>query len=418
MKRINVKILIAISCILMTGFLLWFAFNSLLTARPIAQAILRGLAFSLRQTIENIVVKDKSFESLHSFRYRDIAFFAIIDNKGTIKFHQNPELIGESIEDGRYKNALSATEPIENYIKLGTGEVVYEVHFPIRVNEERYILRLALHTWQADQIINRARTGATILLTVTIGAWILGLLLIKMLRREVLLKDKISKQTQMAKLGELGAVLAHEVRTPLAGIKGYAQLLTEKIADERLRKFSALITQEAIRLEGLVNDLLDYARNDNPADGNTFVNKELLISIWNMISEKENVDKIKFDISIDKDVWVKCRKERFWQLMINLFSNAVQAVQPEGVVKVTVMEKQGMAVIIVQDTGPGFTEEAIKKAFEPFFTTRARGSGLGLAVCHKIVERCGGKITASNAKEGGAIIAITLPITKILEGKK
>lgn len=236
MKKINVKTLILISCFLLTGFLLWFAINNYLSARPIAQAILRGLAFSLRQTIENIAVKDKSFESLHSFRYRDIAYFAVIDNEGTIKFHQNPELIGESIEDGRYKNALSATEPIENYVKLGTGEVVYEVHLPIQINEKKYILRLALHTWQADQIINRARTGATILLTVTVGAWILGLLFMKVLRREVLLKEKIAKQSQMAKLGELGAVLAHEVRTPLAGIKGYAQLITEKITDERLKK--------------------------------------------------------------------------------------------------------------------------------------------------------------------------------------
>lgn len=418
MKKINVKTLILISCFLLTGFLLWFAINNYLSARPIAQAILRGLAFSLRQTIENIAVKDKSFESLHSFRYRDIAYFAVIDNEGTIKFHQNPELIGESIEDGRYKNALSATEPIENYVKLGTGEVVYEVHLPIQINEKKYILRLALHTWQADQIINRARTGATILLTVTVGAWILGLLFMKVLRREVLLKEKIAKQSQMAKLGELGAVLAHEVRTPLAGIKGYAQLITEKITDERLKKFSNLITQEAIRLEGLVNDLLDYARNDNPADGDTCINRELLISIWNIISEKENVDKINFEVAIAKEVWVKCRKERFWQLLINLFSNAVQAVQPEGVVKVTVTEKQGMAVIIVQDTGPGFTEEAIKKAFEPFFTTRARGSGLGLAVCHKIVEGCGGKISISNAKEGGAIITITLPTIKIMEDKR
>lgn len=144
----------------------------------------------------------------------------------------------------------------------------------------------------------------------------------------------------------------------------------------------------------------------------------MLISIWNIISEKENVDKINFEVAIAKEVWVKCRKERFWQLLINLFSNAVQAVQPEGVVKVTVTEKQGMAVIIVQDTGPGFTEEAIKKAFEPFFTTRARGSGLGLAVCHKIVEGCGGKISISNAKEGGAIITITLPTIKIMEDKR
>lgn len=416
-RKINVSFLILISCILLTVFFIWFAINNYLSARPIAQAILKGLAFSIKQTIENMCERDKSFESLNSFRYRDVAYFAIIDKNGTIKFHQNPELIGEQIEDKRYVNAFSSPEPLQDYVRLGTGEIVFEVHLPIKVKEDRYILRLALHTWQADQIINRAKTGATILLSVLTGAWILGLLLIKMFRREVLLKEQIAKKSQMAKLGELGAVLAHEVRNPLAGIKGYAQLLHEKISDERLKNFSNLIVQEAIRLEGLVNDLLDYVRNDDPADGTTCINKELLLSIWNIISEREKVDKIKFDLFINREVCVKCHKEKFWQLMINLFINAVQAIQQEGVVSVRVTEKKGVVEITIKDTGPGFTEEAIKKAFEPFFTTRPRGCGLGLAVCHKIVERCGGKIRAENAEEGGAIITITLPVIKIIEEK-
>ena len=162
--------------ILMTVFLLWFAANSQQTARPVARALLQGLALSLTQAIENLAARDPSFKTLTDFRYRDIAYFALIDRSGRVRFHQNPELAGEIVADDRYLPAFSAAAPVENRIRLGTGEEVYECHLPLHLPGETLVLRLVLHTWQADQVINRARTGATILLTVTASAWVLGFL--------------------------------------------------------------------------------------------------------------------------------------------------------------------------------------------------------------------------------------------------
>jgi two-component system sensor histidine kinase HydH len=212
----------------------------------------------------------------------------------------------------------------------------------------------------------------------------------------------------MARLGELGAVLAHEVRTPLAGIKGYAQLLGERITDERSRRFAALIAQEAVRLEGLVNDLLDYARQDDPSDGSTLLDEELLNMTWSMV-DRADIQTVKLELSIPPGVRIACRPERLRQLLINLFSNAVQAIPSEGTVRVAVTEERQMVTLKVQDSGAGFTEEAMKRAFDPFYTTRPRGSGLGLAVCRKIAEGCGGRISAANADGGGAIITVLLP---------
>jgi signal transduction histidine kinase len=95
--------------------------------------------------------------------------------------------------------------------------------------------------------------------------------------------------------------------------------------------------------------------------------------------------------------------------LINLFSNAVQAIPSEGTVRVAVTEGRQMVMLNVRDSGAGFTEEAMKRAFDPFYTTRPRGSGLGLAVCRKIAEGCGGRISAANADGGGAIITVLLP---------
>ncbi|MBA4422856.1 MAG: histidine kinase [Syntrophus sp. (in: bacteria)] len=409
MKRPGADTLLLTGGILMTAFLLWFAVNSQLSAVPVARAMLQGLALSLGQAIDYLAARDPSLKSLADFRYRDIAYFALIDRSGRIRFHQNPELVGELVEDNRYHPAFSAAEPVENRVRLGTGEEVYECHLPLHLPGEAVVLRLVLHTWQADQVINRARTGATILLTLTVSAWVLGFLLFRLHKREARRREQMARQEQMARLGELGAVLAHEVRTPLAGIKGYAQLLVERITDERSRGFAALIVQETVRLEGLVNDLLDYARQDDPGDGCALLDETLFYDAWNMITNRADGQSVKPELSIPSDVRVACRPERLLQLLINLFSNALQAMPLEGTVHVKVTEERERVTLKVRDTGAGFTEEAMKRAFDPFFTTRPRGSGLGLAVCRKIAEGCGGGISAANADGGGAVMTVLLP---------
>ena len=221
-KRPGADTLLLVGGVLMTAFLLWFAVNSQLSARPVARALLQGLALSLGQSIDYMAARDPSFKTLADFRYRDVAYFALIDRSGRVRFHLNPELAGEIVADDRYIPAFSAAAPVENRIRLGTGEEAYECHLPLHLPGETLVLRLVLHTWQADQIINRARTGATILLTLTVSAWVLGFLLVRLRRRDARRREQMARQEQMARLGELGAVLAHEVRTPLAGIKGYA----------------------------------------------------------------------------------------------------------------------------------------------------------------------------------------------------
>ncbi|MDP1993066.1 MAG: hypothetical protein Q8K00_18785, partial [Syntrophales bacterium] len=102
MKRPGAGNLLLVGGILMTAFLLWFAVSSQLSAGPVARAILQGLALSLRQAIENLAARDPSFKALSDFRYRDIAYFALIDRSGRVRFHQNPELVGEIVADNRY----------------------------------------------------------------------------------------------------------------------------------------------------------------------------------------------------------------------------------------------------------------------------------------------------------------------------
>lgn len=395
--------------LLLTALLIWSAAANYRNAEPVAQSILRGLSFSLGQAIESMVARDPSLKSLSSFRTHDIAYFCLIDRQGMIRFHSNPDLIGERIQDTRY--AAVAEQPIvtEERTRLGTGELVFETHQQLHVAEGTLILRLALHTWQADQIIRRARTGAAMILALVACAWGLGLWALRLQRLEMRREKTLARREHLAGLGELGAVLAHEVRTPLAGIKGYAQLLLEKAADDRTRRFSGTIVGEVVRLEELVNDLLLYARQESGAEGRV-VAGEAVQSAWELLAEQARQQGVVLRTEGDISVQLSCSPDQLRQVLLNLCANALSVQPAGGEVRIAVLpDSQKMIRIAVADRGPGFTEEALQRCFDPFYTTRPSGSGLGLAVCRKIVEGCGGTIMAQNRVEGGAELVFRLP---------
>jgi len=128
-----------------------------------------------------------------------------------------------------------------------------------------------------------------------------------------------------------------------------------------------------------------------------------------MVAGRADVQTVNLELSILSGMQVACRPERLRQLLINLFSNALQAVLAEGTVSATVTEGRGMVTLKVQDSGAGFSEEAMKRAFDPFYTTRPRGSGLGLAVCRGVLRGLEGDIRFIGAPPLSRI-EVTLPL--------
>lgn len=403
--------LLLAGAILLTGFVVWFAVASYLNAVPVSRAMQRGLALSLGQAIEGVATRDPSFATLTAFKAPDLAYFALLDRNGTIRFHSNADLIGEPVPDSRYQPVFSGGEFMAQRIRLGTGEEVYESHLPLHLSGQTLALRLVLHTWQADEIVRRARTGMTLLLVLAAAAWGLGGWALRLQKRDLMRQEAMVRHEHLAQLGALGAVLAHEVRTPLAGIKGFAQLLGERLQEPRQQQYAARIVAESERLEGLVSDLLCYARQEAQPEGHAPVG-ETVRHAWESLAAEAAKAGVILQLKGDIDRQVACPVDRLQQVLLNLFSNAIQAMPEGGTVQVTVSADRDQAILLIADTGPGFAEQSLQRAFDPFYTTRASGSGLGLAVCRKIVEGYDGTITAANRSEGGAVITLRLPPAK------
>lgn len=409
--RFSVSYIMVFVGLLLSGLLIWFANASYRSAYPVAYSHLQGDALSLGQVIESIAFRDPTLQLLADFSSADIAFFEVIDQKGTIRFHSNPDLIGEQVGDERWKPVFDSPVAREERTRLGTGETVFESQQQLHLDSGTLVLRLALHTWRADQIIHRARAGSLTIVALLLAAWTMAFYLFQLYQGSLKHREELAKQAHLAQLGALGAVLAHEVRTPLAGIKGYAQLLEEHLDEPRQQRFTQKIVVEATRLEALVNELLTYSHQEAMPDGIAAFD-EVLASVWEQIAITAGKNGVTLEVDGVLEQPVALFPDRLHQVLLNLLTNAVQAMPEGGTIRVSLLEGDERATVLIADQGAGFDADALKKGFDPFYTTRPSGSGLGLAVCRKIVEGYGGTISVENSEEGGAVVTLVLPLAK------
>jgi two-component system sensor histidine kinase HydH len=198
----------------------------------------------------------------------------------------------------------------------------------------------------------------------------------------------------------MSAVLAHEIKNPLASLKGNAQLLAAMLpVGDKSRAKAERVVDEAVRLESLTNDLLQFVRTG--AIQREAVDPATVV--------RDAAASVKGDITVDVS-----RAPRTWSLdagrirevIINLVDNAVAAGEP---VKVEVKAENKALVIEVSDHGPGIPEEDREKIFEPFFTGKTEGTGLGLAVVRRTIELHGGRVVALENSGGGARFRAEIP---------
>lgn len=416
MLRFSAFLLIFVTVLVLTGGLSWFAIRDYRLAVPVAQENLRGLALTLATAMEGVAARDPSLKSLTSFQTPEIAYAALLSAKGKILFHTNPDLIGSDVTDERYRPVLTKEGLSESRVRLGTGEIVSEFQTPVQLSDQSGILRLALHTWRSEAIMRRARQGMTEIFSLLTVGWILGLIIIGLLRRQARQQRQAARQQELARLGEVGAVLAHEIRNPLAGIKGYGQLLEERLPDGRERGFATLIVSEAWRLERLAHDILLYTRSESivAAPCQPAI---VAAGVVALLTPQAQELEIRFSCDIPDDLLVSCPEERLQQVLLNLLTNGMQASPVGGLVTVSGRRVGKWVELRVTDNGPGIAKEMQNVLFEPFRTSKARGAGLGLSVCKKIVDGCGGSIEVKNGSGGGAEFTVRLPVAVLKNGE-
>ena len=235
------------------------------------------------------------------------------------------------------------------------------------------------------------------------------------LSSRVRMEEQLREQAALVRLGEMAAVIAHEVRNPLAGIRGAVQVIARRFAeDSRDAAVAGEIVARIDALNGLIQDLLLFARPPNPRPMPTQVSALVAITAELLAADPALAGvRVEIDGSAPP---VAGDGELLKIVFQNLLVNSAHAMQGRGKIRVAVESSDGFCALRFIDNGPGIPSEIRAKIFMPFFTTKARGTGLGLATAKRLVEAHQGSITVECPLEGGTTVTIRLPLASEASG--
>ncbi len=225
-------------------------------------------------------------------------------------------------------------------------------------------------------------------------------------------QEELIRKEKLAAMGTMGATVAHEVRNPMSSIRASAQRIG-KMIDKRnpLNKYSEYIMKEVDRLERIVKEMLVFSRTPTPHFEPEDLNKVIK---ENLISMEDEVKKNGIEIikKFSPLPLIKLDKGLIRQVILNIVQNSLYFMKEKTVRRIIIDTfKEGKYVVVMfKDTGPGIKKEIINKIFDPFFSTRPQGTGLGLSVCQRIIESHKGKIEVESQEDKGTIFKIKLPI--------
>lgn len=379
-------------------------------ARALAEESLESTALALSASAENALRAGggrATGEVREILSDRVVAYALIASRDGTVLFHTNPRLAGTRISGEAPWSPGETGRGAGRRVALGTGIPAYEYDYVLRgPGGAPELLRLVLHTTRADAIAAGARRMGWTVGSVLAVLWTVGILLERVVARHVRLAAESEKQERMSLIGRMTSTLAHEIRNALGSVKGFAQLLDEKTDGSDPRKAGlAVVIRGAGRIEAIVNDLLLFSREE------TFATEA--VDVEGLVREVVRSDvpawSGEVELSLEPDSLAAADREKLRRVLANGIRNALQAMGDAGRMEIATRRQGGRLAVTIGDTGPGIPPEEKPRLFTPFHTTKADGTGLGLAYSKKAVEGMGGTIDLSNRDGSGAVLTILLP---------
>jgi signal transduction histidine kinase len=373
--------------------------------------------------------------TLHSFK---VEMVNIYSKKDIIAYSFSQELVGIENHGGTFYNSalegISSSKLVQNgsfwEILLGIPKAIKIVTFaPLRA--EKPLSPISGPVLGVVEIIQDLSSDyrkifkfqLLVISTISVVMGILLLILIYVVKRgediierraieRIRLKDQLAKAKHLSSLGEMVAGVSHEIRNPLGIISSSAELLKKKMdAEDRLNAIADIIVAESRRLNSIITDFLNYARpktpNRSPCQIDRLITKNIRFLEQQM---KDNQYVIHTHIESDlPDIMVDA--DMIYQALLNLFINGMQAMPDGGVIDVTVESGDDAVWLYIEDNGDGVPPSVMEKIWDPFFTTKEKGTGLGLGIVKNIIEAHDGMIRIDNRHTKGARVAVKFPLT-------
>lgn len=223
------------------------------------------------------------------------------------------------------------------------------------------------------------------------------------------MKESLIRKDKMESLGLLLANLVHEIRNPIASIKTFVEALPRYYDDPKFRdEMLKHVPAEIDRLTRLVDDVLEYSRPRSAVRRKCYLYR-VLNDVLTLVRRGAG-EGLKFKLHIPEDIWVWADESQLKQVFINVLMNAVEALAGKaGLVKITATRRKNRVMVEVRDNGPGISPEHLSRVFDPFFTAKENGTGLGLFVTYQLVKENSGDISISSRVGEGTTVRIEFP---------
>lgn len=368
--------------------------------------------------VENIEIieKDNQLDAIQALLNKEVHAFVGnrltgIYNIQTYGLNNTVKIVGEDLYSTNYALA----------VKKGDAELLNLLNKGLKEIKANGIYDKIYKKWFGEVVFDRSRQWRNIIYFLSIAFSIsliaIGFIYVwnKRLKREIDIRTeeiiKLNQQTihndKMQSLGKLSASIAHEIRNPLTSIKAFIDLIPHKIEDDNFkRELMNIVPSEVKRLDDLVGSLLDYSKpkTSNPE---SILLDDILEEVFTLLKQKLQTSKIQV-INKTKDVYIYADKSQMKQVLINILLNSIDAIESEGYIEIKASTLGDMTNIKIKDNGKGVPKELINKAFDPFFTSKKTGYGIGLSVTERLIKDNRGKITLTSEENQGTEVEITL----------
>ncbi|MGW8958498.1 two-component system sensor histidine kinase NtrB [Paenibacillus sp. NPDC055715] len=221
------------------------------------------------------------------------------------------------------------------------------------------------------------------------------------------LRSELGNVERLSLVGQMAAGITHEIRNPMAVVRGFLQLMREKSPDS-LSHYYRIVMDELDRANGIINDFLSLAQNRNVEKEQCHLHdiiRELTPLLWADANLRGQTIELKLEDHVTR---LHLNPKEMKQLLLNLSRNAMEAMGDKGVLTISTHEEGDFVELGVKDTGPGIPQSQLEKLFQPFYTTKTKGTGLGLALCQSIVERHHGTIAVDSVEGMGTQFRVRL----------
>ncbi len=383
-----------------------------------------------RHGLEFYAWKTSIEAALGEFRWSsDLAYVALEDTRGRI-YARAGTAQADTIEQCLLaaEAALDARGGSQQCVRIGDLKML-QISYPFRPEGKTLgTIRIGLNTHESDRLLLHNRRHIFLWTSVMVLIGLLAMLALyhsqnRHLARLQSLQDRLQQASRLAGMGRLAASVAHEIRNPLNAISMAVQRLQREFAPEsepkraNFQRLTRVVREEVGRLNRLVENVLGLARTVriDPRPGSP---AELLERIADLLHDEAHAAGVRIQTEGEKPApLISMDPAGMEQALLNIVRNAMQAVSGEGCVTLSwKAEGKDRVRIQVRDTGTGMAEEEIGLIFEPFYTTKPKGVGLGLAIAHEIIAAHGGEIQVTSREGAGTTVTVLLPTVPASSG--